>query len=113
MTFLEALDLSNIRIKEGFKIGVWIDCQHGNKWNCSCTTYTSLDPIGAGKGCSISLGDLIDLRTSQHGQDLYVRMDSTYIGKDFKTIYICLDEVIGNFYEVLIQLISNQTIQLN
>ncbi|WJX63129.1 hypothetical protein P8452_48051 [Trifolium repens] len=47
--------------------------------NCSCTGYTSLDPIGEGKGCSIWLGDLIDLRFSQDGQDLYVRMDSAYI----------------------------------
>ncbi|CAJ2648394.1 unnamed protein product [Trifolium pratense] len=47
--------------------------------NCSCTGYTSLDPIGAGKGCSIWLGDLIDLRFAQDGQDLYVRMDSAYI----------------------------------
>ncbi|AES97484.2 S-locus lectin kinase family protein [Medicago truncatula] len=49
--------------------------------NCSCTAYTSLDPVGAGKGCSIWLGDLIDLRISQDGQDLYVRMDSAYIDK--------------------------------
>ena len=67
--------------------------------NCSCTAYTSLDPIGAGEGCSIWLGDLIDLRTSQDGQDLYVRMDSAYIGIDFKISFICLDEVIGNFSE--------------
>jgi hypothetical protein len=54
--------------------------------NCSCTGYTSLDPIGEGKGCSIWLGDLIDLRFSQDGQDLYVRMDSAYIGKKFGII---------------------------
>jgi len=56
--------------------------------NCSCTAYTSLDPDGAVKGCSIWLGDLIDLRFSQDGQDLYVRMDSADIGKDFRVILI-------------------------
>jgi hypothetical protein len=92
-----------VKNKDGFRkfIGIkfpdttnsWInanmtleECKTKCLKNCSCTGYTSLDPIGGGKGCSIWLGDLIDLRFSQDGQDLYVRMDSAYIGKKFGII---------------------------
>ncbi|KAL9297890.1 hypothetical protein ACSQ67_023786 [Phaseolus vulgaris] len=52
--------------------------------NCSCTAYANLDIRGAGSGCSIWFGDLIDLKVvSQSGQYLYIRMaDSRTDPKD-------------------------------
>ncbi|KAL3016884.1 hypothetical protein AAZX31_06G241200 [Glycine max] len=52
--------------------------------NCSCTAYANLDIRGAGSGCSIWFGDLIDLKVvSQSGQYLYIRMaDSQTDAKD-------------------------------
>ena len=59
------------------------DCKTKCSKNCSCTAYSSLDTSGAGSGCSIWFGDLVDLRVSQSGQDLYVRTDASDIGKSF------------------------------
>ncbi|GAU51619.1 hypothetical protein TSUD_132320 [Trifolium subterraneum] len=70
----------------------WIDekmtlenCKAKCLENCSCSAYSSLDSTGTGSGCSIWFGDLIDLRVSQSGQDLYIRIDSSDIGKIEKT----------------------------
>jgi hypothetical protein len=57
------------------------DCKDKCLKNCSCTAYSSLESTGTGKGCSIWFGDLIDLRVSASGQDLYIRTDSPNIGK--------------------------------
>jgi len=59
------------------------DCKTKCLKNCSCTAYSSLDTSGAGSGCSIWFADLVDLRVSQSGQDLYVRTDASDIGKGF------------------------------
>ncbi|KAF2314266.1 hypothetical protein GH714_024709 [Hevea brasiliensis] len=45
--------------------------------NCSCTAYTTLDIRGRGSGCAIWFGDLIDMRLSASGQDLYIRMSAS------------------------------------
>ncbi|XP_061346123.1 G-type lectin S-receptor-like serine/threonine-protein kinase At4g27290 [Gastrolobium bilobum] len=50
------------------------ECEAKCLENCSCTAYANTDTSGEGSGCSIWFGDLIDLRVSQSGQDLYVRM---------------------------------------
>ncbi|TKY66370.1 G-type lectin S-receptor serine/threonine-protein kinase [Spatholobus suberectus] len=42
--------------------------------NCSCAAYSNLDTSGGGSGCSIWVGELVDLRVIESGQDLYVRM---------------------------------------
>ncbi|RDX96534.1 G-type lectin S-receptor-like serine/threonine-protein kinase, partial [Mucuna pruriens] len=42
--------------------------------NCSCTAYSNLDTSGGGSGCSIWVGELVDLRVIESGQDLYVRI---------------------------------------
>ncbi|KAI4368204.1 hypothetical protein MLD38_016788 [Melastoma candidum] len=45
--------------------------------NCSCVAYASDNDIGAGSGCLMWHGDLVDIRTfSGAGQDLYVRVDA-------------------------------------
>jgi hypothetical protein len=66
----------------------WIDekmtlekCKAKCLENCSCSAYSNLDSTGTGLGCSIWFGDLIDLRVSQSVQDLYIRIDSSDIGK--------------------------------
>ncbi|CAJ1978652.1 unnamed protein product [Sphenostylis stenocarpa] len=50
------------------------DCKAKCMENCSCTAYANLDTSEGGSGCSIWFGHLVDLRISQSGQDLYVRM---------------------------------------
>ncbi|CAN1194975.1 G-type lectin S-receptor-like serine/threonine-protein kinase At4g27290 [Linum perenne] len=46
--------------------------------NCSCMAYTSTDIRGAGSGCSIWYGDLIDMKQFRgSGQDIYIRMPAS------------------------------------
>ncbi|CAJ2665707.1 unnamed protein product [Trifolium pratense] len=56
------------------------DCKVKCLQNCSCTAYSSLFPNEERKGCSIWFNDLKDLRLSQPGRDLYVRIDASDIG---------------------------------
>ncbi|MED6178394.1 hypothetical protein PIB30_107185, partial [Stylosanthes scabra] len=49
------------------------DCGAKCMGDCSCTGYTTLN-ASDGSGCIIWFGDLLDLRVSDGGQDLYVRM---------------------------------------
>ncbi|XP_010644305.1 G-type lectin S-receptor-like serine/threonine-protein kinase At4g27290 isoform X2 [Vitis vinifera] len=43
--------------------------------NCSCTAYANSDIRGAGSGCLLWFGGLIDIRDfTQNGQEFYVRM---------------------------------------
>ncbi|XP_061337975.1 G-type lectin S-receptor-like serine/threonine-protein kinase At4g27290 isoform X2 [Gastrolobium bilobum] len=51
--------------------------------NCSCMAYTNSDVAGAGSGCVMWFGDLIDIRQFQDaGQELYIRMDASELGKE-------------------------------
>ncbi|GAU41718.1 hypothetical protein TSUD_349790 [Trifolium subterraneum] len=56
------------------------DCKEKCLKNCSCSAYSSLESTGTGNGCSIWFGDLVDLRVSASGQDLYIRTDSSDTG---------------------------------
>ncbi|XP_061349733.1 G-type lectin S-receptor-like serine/threonine-protein kinase At4g27290 [Gastrolobium bilobum] len=48
--------------------------------NCSCMAYTNSNISGAGSGCVMWFGDLIDMRQFQEGgEDLYVRMSASDI----------------------------------
>ncbi|XP_020222504.1 G-type lectin S-receptor-like serine/threonine-protein kinase At4g27290 [Cajanus cajan] len=50
--------------------------------NCSCMAYTNSDIRGAGSGCVLWFGDLIDIRKFDGiGQDLYIRMDASELGE--------------------------------
>ncbi|KAI7737099.1 hypothetical protein M8C21_031781 [Ambrosia artemisiifolia] len=52
-----------------------LECEKKCKSNCSCTAYTHLNISGAGSGCLLWFGDLIDIRTySENGDTLYIRM---------------------------------------
>jgi hypothetical protein len=75
----------------------WIDekmtlenCKAKCLENCSCSAYSSLDATGVGNGCSIWFGDLIDLRISPTGQDLYIRREASNIGKNGHTKTVVL-----------------------
>lgn len=64
--------------------------------DCSCMAYTNTDITGSGSGCVMWFGDLNDIRQiSSDGQDLYIRMAASEIGKDYCTLsidfYIILD----------------------
>ncbi|RDY05071.1 G-type lectin S-receptor-like serine/threonine-protein kinase, partial [Mucuna pruriens] len=49
--------------------------------NCTCMAYTNTDIRGAGSGCVMWFGDLIDIRQfDDDGQDLYIRMDASALG---------------------------------
>jgi hypothetical protein len=51
--------------------------------------YTNSDIRGNGSGCILWFGDLVDIRQyTEDGQDLYIRMASSEIGK-YKHILTC------------------------
>ncbi|RDX65313.1 G-type lectin S-receptor-like serine/threonine-protein kinase, partial [Mucuna pruriens] len=78
---------------EGLKVPdtthTWLDesigleeCRDKCLNNCSCMAYTNSDIRGAGSGCAMWFGDLIDLKQLQAGgQDLYIRMPASELGK--------------------------------
>jgi hypothetical protein len=85
----------------------WIDekmtlekCKAKCLENCSCSAYSNLDSTGKGLGCSIWFGDLIDLRVSQSGQDLYIRIDSSDIGKYSNNLSFLFIMLIYYYYQI-------------
>ncbi|KAL7613915.1 hypothetical protein Lser_V15G08619 [Lactuca serriola] len=50
------------------------ECETACKRNCSCTAYANIDIRINGSGCLLWFDDLIDIRTVDESQDLYVRM---------------------------------------
>ncbi|GMH10914.1 hypothetical protein Nepgr_012755 [Nepenthes gracilis] len=58
------------------------ECERACFLNCSCIAYSNLDVRRGGSGCLLWFGDLLDVREyPDFGQDLYVRMASSEIGK--------------------------------
>lgn len=58
------------------------DCEVECSRNCSCMAYTQLDLRDKASGCLFYYGDLFDIRVvPQGGQDLYIRMASSELGK--------------------------------
>jgi hypothetical protein len=66
------------------------DCKAKCLKNCSCSAYSSLDSTRIDGGCSLWFGDLIDLRVLQRGNEVYVRVDASDIGKVFTSPFIIL-----------------------
>ncbi|KAK7312925.1 hypothetical protein VNO77_37180 [Canavalia gladiata] len=74
---------------EGIKVPdtthTWLDenvsleeCREKCLNNCSCMAYANSDIRGAGSGCAMWFGDLIDVRQfDRGGQDLYIRMPAS------------------------------------
>ncbi|KAJ0771192.1 putative protein kinase RLK-Pelle-DLSV family [Helianthus annuus] len=50
------------------------ECASACKSNCSCTAYANIDFRNGGSGCLLWFDDLMDVRTVDESQDLYVRM---------------------------------------
>jgi hypothetical protein len=52
--------------------------------NCSCMAYTNTNISGAGTGCVMWFGDLIDIKLIPvGGQGLYIRMPASELGENF------------------------------
>jgi hypothetical protein len=58
-----------------------MDCQKSCLKNCSCTAYSNLDIRNGGSGCVLWFGDLVDMRTSQWGQQFYIRVSSSVLNE--------------------------------
>ncbi|RDY00786.1 G-type lectin S-receptor-like serine/threonine-protein kinase, partial [Mucuna pruriens] len=57
------------------------ECRDKCLINCSCVAYANSDIRGAGSGCVMWFGDLIDIRKFESGgQDLYIRMLASELG---------------------------------
>lgn len=50
------------------------ECEKACKRNCSCTAYANIDIRMNGSGCLLWFDDLLDIRTVDESQDLFVRM---------------------------------------
>ncbi|XP_076897974.1 G-type lectin S-receptor-like serine/threonine-protein kinase At4g27290 [Bidens hawaiensis] len=54
------------------------ECENMCKRNCSCTAYTNSNISGAGSGCLLWFGGLIDIRRiAENGDTLYIRMSAS------------------------------------
>ncbi|KAJ0684587.1 putative non-specific serine/threonine protein kinase [Helianthus annuus] len=55
-----------------------VECEEMCKSNCSCTAYTNSNRSGAGSGCLLWFGDLMDIRSfSTNGDTLYIRLSAS------------------------------------
>ncbi|KAK1421240.1 hypothetical protein QVD17_23427 [Tagetes erecta] len=50
------------------------ECATACKSNCSCIAYANIEITRGGSGCLLWVDDLVDIRTVEESQDLYVRM---------------------------------------
>ena len=72
-------DTSRSRVEPGLSLKA---CEDECLKNCTCTAYANADISGAGSGCVIWDGDVIDLKVySDGGQDFYTRVDASELGK--------------------------------
>ncbi|KAJ0771190.1 putative protein kinase RLK-Pelle-DLSV family [Helianthus annuus] len=55
------------------------ECMSTCKSNCSCIAYANIEITRGGSGCLLWFDDLVDVRTVEEGQDLYVRMSQSDI----------------------------------
>ncbi|KAJ8622342.1 hypothetical protein MRB53_030871 [Persea americana] len=68
-------DTSRSRVEPGLSLKA---CEDECLKNCTCTAYANADISGAGSGCVIWDGDVIDLKVySDGGQDFYTRVDAS------------------------------------
>ncbi|KAL3503538.1 hypothetical protein ACH5RR_037987 [Cinchona calisaya] len=58
------------------------DCKAMCLKNCSCMAYANLETTSNGRsGCLLWYGDLVDIREIPDGEDIYIRISSSEIGK--------------------------------
>ncbi|XP_019153755.1 PREDICTED: G-type lectin S-receptor-like serine/threonine-protein kinase At4g27290 [Ipomoea nil] len=55
------------------------ECKQVCLRNCSCMAYSTLNITNGGSGCLIWHGDLVDMRTIQNGQDIFIRLAASEI----------------------------------
>ncbi|XP_022139507.1 G-type lectin S-receptor-like serine/threonine-protein kinase At4g27290 isoform X2 [Momordica charantia] len=61
------------------------ECREKCLRNCSCMAFANTDIRESGSGCAIWLGDLIDIKVVlKGGQDLYVRVLASELGKELE-----------------------------
>ncbi|KAK1403988.1 Receptor-like serine/threonine-protein kinase [Heracleum sosnowskyi] len=58
------------------------ECKRRCLNDCSCMAYSNIDDRGGGSGCLLWFGDLIDMRYTEDGQDLYIRMAASELDED-------------------------------
>ncbi|XP_052206368.1 G-type lectin S-receptor-like serine/threonine-protein kinase At4g27290 isoform X4 [Diospyros lotus] len=74
------------------------ECRKMCLGNCSCMAYARLDIRKGASGCLMWLGSLVDIRETEDGQDIYVKMASSELGSQGKrreAIIVSLTLVIG------------------
>lgn len=57
------------------------ECRQVCSRNCSCMAYASLDISRGENGCLLWFGDLVNIRQMSPGQDIYIRLASSELGK--------------------------------
>ena len=83
-TGLKLPDAAEFHTNYGISIS---NCEAECLKNCSCVAYAKLDINASGKGCITWFGDLFDIReVPVYGQDLYVRVPASELGKNIKGI---------------------------
>ncbi|XP_031120584.1 uncharacterized protein LOC116023718 [Ipomoea triloba] len=84
------------------------ECERVCLRNCSCMAYSTLNISKGGSGCLIWYDDLVDMRTLQDGQDIYIRLAATEIpglltpeprhssslGRKIKIFVLCLSMLV-------------------
>lgn len=66
--------------------------------NCSCTAYARLNISKAGSGCLLWFGDLMDIRDTSPGQEIYIRIASSELGQSSIFKIFITHSVEGNLY---------------
>ncbi|XP_031118381.1 G-type lectin S-receptor-like serine/threonine-protein kinase At4g27290 [Ipomoea triloba] len=79
------------------------ECEQVCLRNCSCMAYSTLNITNGGSGCLIWHGDLVDMRTIQFGQDIFIRLaaieipglkaepnHSSSMGRKTRLLVLCL-----------------------
>ena len=66
------------------------ECENFCLKNCSCTAYANLDIRDGGSGCLLWFHNILDVRKlTSGGQDLYIRVAASELGKNiFNIIYL-------------------------
>ncbi|KAK0600096.1 hypothetical protein LWI29_011557 [Acer saccharum] len=77
---IEALKLPDTSHSRAEKNISLVECEKSCLKNCSCTAYATLDII-SGSGCLLLFTDLMDIKEILGGQDLYVRIAASELGK--------------------------------
>ncbi|XP_058733736.1 uncharacterized protein LOC131605396 [Vicia villosa] len=80
MTGLKVPDTTNTSVDKSIGLE---QCRHKCLKNCSCVAYRNINISGAGSGCVMWFGELIDIKLFPLGdQVLYIRMPASELGKN-------------------------------